>query len=149
MRWAALAALAVLLTGCVSRNPFSYYHPLTAPGQISSLLKRVEEIESQKFENIKMETLVDNGLSSHHLVVIRDQEPLHYHADHDGWAQVLKGEADFLLDQTWMKLEPGSSVYIPRGMRHKALRRGPGALSAFVIFTPSYDGKDIVPVEEK
>jgi mannose-6-phosphate isomerase-like protein (cupin superfamily) len=117
--------------------------------ELVSLLEKTSAIEEKDFENIAMETLAKNNLSSHHLVVVREREPLHYHAEHDGWALVIKGEADFLLGEEWMVLRPGRSVYIPRGVRHKAIRRGPEAIAAFVVFTPPYDGSDMVLVREE
>ncbi len=150
---AGLLLAACLLAGCVSAalRPF-YYHPEFTKQDPLPLLEKMKEIEKQDFDNIRLETIAENDLSSHHLVVIRKAEPLHYHATHDAWALVLKGKGDFLLGEKGEKalaLRPGSSVYIPRGMRHKATRRGKTSLAAFVIFTPPYDGKDIVPVEEK
>lgn len=139
-----------LLAGCLSaRHGPSYFHPEFTKQDPVSLLERVEEIENQDFDNLHLETIAENNLSSHHLVVVRKEEPLHYHASHDAWAFVLKGEGDFLLGEKTLALHPGSSVYIPRGIRHKATARGVESLAAFVIFTPPYDGKDTIPVEEK
>ena len=142
----------IFLAGCHSSPPsYSYFNP-KLPEEAShsfSLLAKVAQIEKQDFPNIRIETLAKDKLSSHHLVVIREQEPLHYHAKHDAWALVLKGEADFILGDNRIRLVPGSAVYIPRGVHHQATRRGKGALAAFVIFTPPYDGKDMVPVEKE
>lgn len=150
MRIARGLVFLSLLAGCAaSRQNFSYYHPNAKTPFIASLLEKVSVVEKEDFENLRMETLATNPLSSHHLVVIRREEPLHYHAAHDGWALVLKGEADFLLGESGMKLSPGSSVYLPRGIKHKAVRTGGEPVAALVIFTPAYDGKDVVPVEEK
>ena len=141
---------ALLSAGCASsKNPLSYYHPEFTRQDPVSLLAKAEEVEKQDFENVKLETLAQNELSSHHLVVIKRAEPLHYHAAHDGWAVVLKGEGQFILGDRTFEIHPGSSVYIPRGIRHRAIRRGKDAIAAFVIFTPPYDGKDTVPVEGK
>ena len=131
-----------------SKPAFEYFHPEISKGKAESLLDRVKEIEKMDFENVHFEDLAANPLSSHHLVVIRKKEPLHYHAVHDGWAIVLKGQADFFLGETQLRLRPGTSVYIPRGVRHQAVNSGKDPLAAFVIFTPPYDGKDLVRVEE-
>lgn len=148
---AALVLLLLpVLAGCTSqKNELKYYHPdFTKPDPIS-LLEKVREIEKQDFDNVRLETLARNELSSHHLVVVRKAEPLHYHAAHDGWALCLKGEGKFELGQKTFLIHPGSSVYIPRGIPHRAIREGKDAIAAFVIFTPPYDGKDTVPVPEK
>lgn len=149
MRFLILVFLSVFLAGCSAPKQFSYHNPQINPPQIASLLEKVKEIEKQDFKNVRIETIAENELSSHHLVVIREKEPLHYHANHDGWALVLKGEADFLLGKTSRLLRRGDMVYIPRGVPHQATRRGREALAAFVIFTPPFDGKDTIPVENK
>jgi mannose-6-phosphate isomerase-like protein (cupin superfamily) len=149
-----LLVLILLLSGCtLSKTQFSYYHP--APQEAfkavsesrRSLLHRVKELGREEFENIRLETLAENELSSHHLVIIRQGEPLHYHAQHDGWAMVLKGRGEFLLGQSRFRLSPGSSFFIPRGTVHQAVNEGQEPLAAFVIFTPPYDGTDFVVAE--
>lgn len=137
-----------LLTGCArsSAQPL-YYHPDFTKDPVS-LLEKVKEIEKQDFDNIRLETIAKNKLSTHHVVVIRKSEPLHYHAKHDGWAMVLKGRGEFLLGERRFRIRPGSSFYIPRKIPHQAIRSGKEPLAAFVIFTPPYDGKDSVPVKK-
>ena len=140
-----VSSLVGLLTGCAP-NRYLYYHPqVTKEGPVS-LLEQVKQIEKQNFDNIKMVTIAKNKLSTHHLVVIKKEEPLHIHAAHDGWAICLKGEGEFILGDKRFLIHPGSSVYIPRGVPHKAIRRGREPIAAFVIFTPPYNGKDTLPV---
>lgn len=147
---ALVPILSLLIVGCASSGKeFLYDHPEVNSGEILSLHNRISEIEKKYPENIHLETVATNTLSSHHLVVIRDKEPLHYHANHDGWAMALEGKGDLVLGEKTFAIRPGSSVFIPRGMRHKAINRGRKPLAAFVIFTPPYDGKDTIPVEEK
>lgn len=140
--------LTLALTGCVSNHSsLSYYHPRLEAREMRPLLDQAKEIEKEDFENIKLVTLADNEFSSHHLVIIKKEEKLHYHAKHDAWAFVLKGKADFWLGEKRMTLKAGDSVFIPRGMHHQAVRKSKEALAAFVIFTPAFDGKDTIPVE--
>jgi len=117
--------------------------------EVALFNKKVAEIEAKYRENIHLEKIAESALSSHHVVIIRDKEPLHYHADHDGWAIALKGKGDLILGEKKFAIRPGSSVFIPRGIHHKAINRGREPLAAFVIFTPAYDGKDTIPVAEK
>lgn len=138
-----------LLAGCASTSrPFSYYHPgFKAPNPVL-LEQKVAEIEKKDFGNIHIELLAQSAYASHHLVVIRNAETLHKHEHHDGWAMIIKGEGNFLLDGKTIKLYPGSAVFIPRGMPHQATRTGKEPLAAFVIFTPPFDGVDTIPVTE-
>lgn len=142
--------LFLLFTSCAraGSRPL-YYHPEFTKKDPVSLIERVQEIEREDFDNIRLETIAKNKLSTHHLVVIRDAEPLHYHAKHDGWAMVLKGKGEFILGEKRFQIHPGAGFYIPRKVPHQAIRRGREPLAAFVIFTPPYDGKDTVPVHKK
>ena len=135
-------------SGCVARSSYVYYHPeVTHEGPVF-LLEKVKEIEKQNFDNVKLETIAKNELSTHHLVIIKKEEPLHIHAAHDGWAICLKGKGEFVIGDKKFPIHPGSSVFIPRGVPHKAIRRGREPIAAFVIFTPPYDGLDTVLVEK-
>jgi len=142
--------LTSFFSGCAtSEYTSSYYHPEFLASIPVSLSARVSEIEKLDFDNLHLETITQDVLSSHHLVVIRKAEPLHQHVEHDVWALVVKGEADFILGEKKMRLRPGSSVFVPRLTPHKATRRGKEVLAAFAIFTPPFDGKDTVRLEEK
>jgi len=135
--------------GCASqKQDFPYYHPAVNSERPVSLLSRVLEIERMEFENIHLETVAQDRLSSQHLVVIRKEEPRHYHAEHDLWVTVLKGEGEFWLEGTRFPIHPGSSIFIPRGGRHRATNEGKTSLAAFVIATPPYDGRDTVLLED-
>ena len=94
--WAGILFLPFINAGCAAHAP-TYYHPEFTKQDPVSLLEKVKEIESQDFDNIRLETMAVNELSSHHLVVVKKAEPLHYHATHDAWAMVLKGKGDFSL----------------------------------------------------
>ena len=148
MKFSLVLLLGAAVSGC-TKSRYLYYHPdITKEGQIS-LLEKAAEIEKEKFDNIKVETVAKNELSTHHIVIVKKEEPLHYHATHDGWAICLKGEGEFVIGDKRFPIHPGSSVSIPRGIPHKAIRRGKEPVVAFVIFTPPYDGKDTVPVGRK
>ncbi len=137
------------LTGCAAKNEYLYYHPSTTPEAPESLLAKVAEIEKENFDNIKTITLSKNELSTHHLVVVKKEEPLHAHPKSDLWAMCLKGEGEFVLGNKRFKVHPGSSIFVPRGVPHQAISNGKEPIAALVIFTPPYDGKDSVPVAKK
>ena len=146
----SLCFFASFVTGCASSKPsFPFHHPETEFHEPIYLLEKVNEIEKQDFENIHLETLGKDVLSSHHLVVIRQKEELHYHADHDLSAMVIKGRGILTVGEHQFGVGPGSSVYIPRGLPHQVVVQGKGPVAALVIFTPPFDGKDMIPVPEK
>ena len=142
-----LVFLGASITGC-ARTDYLYYHPDSTRENPVSLLEKAKEIEKENFDNVKMETIAANPLSTHHIVIVKKEEPLHTHAAHDAWAICLKGDGELVLGFKKLAIHPGSSVYIPRGVPHKAIRRGKTPIAAFVIFTPPYDGKDTVLVQK-
>ena len=137
--------LCAVASGCAGSR-YVYYHPEITKEAPISLVEKAKEIEKQSFDNVKLETIARNKLSTHHIVIVKKEEPLHIHASHDGWAICLKGKGEFVIGDKKFAIHPGSSVYIPRGVPHKAIRRGREPIAAFVIFTPPYDGKDTVLV---
>ncbi len=64
-------------------------------------------------------------------VEIRDAK-LHYHERTDEFYYVISGEGTMILDDTQVELHPGVVVYIPRGIRHKAI----GTLTVLTICIP-------------
>ena len=134
-------------SGCTP-NRFLYYHPQVTKTEPVSLVEQAKQIEKQNFDNIKLVTIAKNKLSTHHLVIVKKEEPLHTHATHDLWALCLRGKGELVLGDKRFQIHPGSSVYIPRGVPHKAINRGKEPIAALVIFTPPYDGKDTVPVSK-
>ena len=61
----------------------------------------------------------------------------HAHDDHVDSFYVLDGEADFLVDDEWMRLGPGSFVAAPIGVTHAFTNRGPGRARLLNIHAPS------------
>lgn len=141
--------LALCASACAPKSQYLYFHPSVTPESPESLLDKIAEIEKEDFDNIKTVLLAQNKLSSHHLVVIKKAEPFHSHPQSDLWAMALKGEGEFVSGDKRFKVHPGSNIYVPRGVPHKALATGKGPIAALVIFTPPYEGKDTAPVAEK
>ena len=84
---------------------------------------------------------------SHHLVAIRTAETPHRHDEHDLLVVVIEGRGSMLVERQRQPVGAGSVVYIPRRTRH-AFRNESGApATAYVIYTPPFDGKDRVADE--
>lgn len=66
-----------------------------------------------------------------HQVEIHDAK-LHYHQRTDEFYYVIDGRGTMVLDDEQIELHPGVVVYIPRGMRHKAV----GDLKVLTICIP-------------
>jgi mannose-6-phosphate isomerase-like protein (cupin superfamily) len=97
-------------------------------------------------ENIKITTLGQGQSASHHIVQIRDRETPHVHRIHDGTVMVVKGRGYLMMENRRIDLSAGDIVYIPRGAVHYFVNTAAEPAVAFVVFSPPFDGKDIVPV---
>ena len=66
----------------------------------------------------------------HHVEI--DNAKLHYHERTDEFYHVISGTGTMLLDDEEIALRPGVVVYVPRGVRHKAV----GKLTVLTICIP-------------
>ena len=66
-----------------------------------------------------------------HHVEIHDAK-LHYHAKTDEIYHVVSGTGSMVLDDEEVELHPGVVVYVPRGVKHKAI----GQLTVLVVCIP-------------
>jgi mannose-6-phosphate isomerase-like protein (cupin superfamily) len=57
----------------------------------------------------------------HHVEI--DDAKLHFHARTDEFYYVIAGTGSMVLDDEVVELHPGVVVYIPRGVKHKAIGR--------------------------
>jgi mannose-6-phosphate isomerase-like protein (cupin superfamily) len=110
----------------------------------------LKELIAEKEKEVKEILPIPLGstdLTTHILVLIRTQEPPHYHKDHDLTVILLKGKGEIYLEGKRMNMREGDSVFIPKGAVHYYTNTA--LVSALLaIFTPSYDGKDSIKVKE-
>lgn len=57
---------------------------------------------------------------------------LHYHERTDEFYYVISGQGSMILDDEEIELHPGVVVYVPRGVRHKAM----GKLTVLLVCVP-------------
>jgi len=110
-------------------------------------LAELIEREEKEVKEIKAVKLGGTELSTQILVLIRTQEQPHYHASHDLLITLLKGKGELYLDGKKYPLKTGDSVLIPAGKVHYYTNTS--IVSAILAtFSPAYDGKDSIKVEE-
>lgn len=63
--------------------------------------------------------------------------PPHVHDREDEWFHVLEGDVEFFTGDEWTKVEPGSSVFAPRGSVHAFRNVGSTMLRQLVHTAPS------------
>jgi mannose-6-phosphate isomerase-like protein (cupin superfamily) len=66
----------------------------------------------------------------HHVEI--DNAKLHYHAQTDEFYYIIAGDGSMQLDDEQIDVHPGVVVYVPRGVRHKAI----GKLTILTICIP-------------
>jgi mannose-6-phosphate isomerase-like protein (cupin superfamily) len=84
----------------------------------------------------------DGAAAEVHQVEI-DQAKLHYHEKTDEFYYVIDGSGIMLLDGEEIELHEGVVVYVPRGVRHKAV----GKLTVLTICIPRGVMNDIIELE--
>ena len=77
----------------------------------------------------------------HHVEI--DHAKLHYHAKTDEFYYIIAGSGTMVLDDDQIELHPGVVVYVPRGMKHKAV----GKLTVLTVCIPRGVLGDIVELE--
>ena len=97
--------------------------------------------------NITSRLLAEHESASvHHLRVEREVRA-HFHRVHDETVVVLAGNGRIRLGEEWRDIEPGLVVVIPRGTVH-AVEVGSEPVEAVSVFSPAFDGKDRLFVDE-
>jgi mannose-6-phosphate isomerase-like protein (cupin superfamily) len=84
----------------------------------------------------------DGAAAEVHHVEIQDAR-LHYHEKTDEVYYVIDGEGTMVLDDEEIELHKGVVVYVPRGVKHKAI----GRLTVLTVCIPSGVLHDVHEVE--
>lgn len=92
--------------------------------------------------------LGSNHQMSSHLVWVRKGERLHIHAKHDATVMLVKGKGTLTLGSQKISMKPETVVSIRRGVAHAFTNESQDPAAAYVVFTPPFDGKDILEVHD-
>ncbi len=80
----------------------------------------------------------DNDAASMHMVDITEDAQVHYHEDMTEIYLVLEGEGHMELDGDMVPVKPMTAVFIPPGVRHRAV----GDLRVVNVPIPPFDPSD-------
>lgn len=141
------AALALAVSGCATQTEWITF-PGGTGGKGVSLEAWLQQHPLKPGEEVGLVELSRGETASSHIVQIRKREGLHTHDQHDAIAILLKGQGILAIGEQRLELRPGSIVTVPRGVPHSFVNKSAGPAVAYVLFTPAFDGKDRVPVEE-
>ncbi len=143
---ASFFALAFIILSCAPTPRF--YLQYGSQFTQSDLDRILAEDPLPAGENIKVVTLGKGEEISHHVVQIRDREIPHIHKTHDLTVLVLRGKGYLMLEQKRIDLMVGDVLFIPRSVVHYFVNTFSEPSVALAIFSPSFDGKDTLPVEK-
>lgn len=95
-------------------------------------------------ENIRAVSLRRGSHSAHLLVQVRDREPPHYHADSDITVLMVRGAGTMHVGTQVLATRAGDTVFIPRGVPHYFVNRGPAPAAALVTYSSAPGPQDRV-----
>lgn len=106
----------------------------------------VQAIEpSKEFDNIHVEKLAADSLSSSFLIWIKKSVPNHKHEVHSENVYVLQGEGMMTVGNEEFKLVPGSYIFIPANTPHAVtVDPSKGTMKVVSVQSPNFDGTDRV-----
>ncbi len=99
---------------CLRRDPAEVAPWAETCGQIRPLIEEQDEAAGEV----------------HHVEI--DHAKLHYHAKTDEFYYVIDGQGTMVLDDEEIELHKGVVVYVPRGVKHKAV----GKLTVLTVCIP-------------
>jgi mannose-6-phosphate isomerase-like protein (cupin superfamily) len=115
---------------------------LTRP--LSALIAGATLAEGEGFRIVEVGR---DANSSHHIVTLRDREPVHRHDLHDLFVVLLEGSGHMLIGEQERALGGRSVVYVPRGTPHAMRNTSDAPIVGYAVFVPAFDGRDRVLVE--
>jgi len=120
---------------------------LLPAGRLTRRLDALSDEELAPDEAFRVRELGRDAHTSHHLVWIRDREEPHRHDRHELLVVILRGHGSMRLGDETRPVGEGSILYVPRGTPHAFANAAQDPAVAYVVYTPSFDGKDRQPVE--
>ena len=140
------AALALAcLSGCAAPQKCVFYQYTALEGVKSKTLDRLKwENAVPTGEDLSKALVLEMEGSSAHLIQIRGSEKKHVHEFHDVTVFVESGGGRMHLGKKSVNVGPGAVIFIPRGLEHYFVNGSAEPASAISVFSPAFDGKDIV-----
>jgi len=137
--------LAMLAVGC--QGPSKRIYALS-DGEIYARewVDVVREKPIAKDEDVSLIPLFSDENSSCYILQVNDAEEPHIHEKHDLTLILKRGEGTLNLRDRVLPMNAGDVAFIPRGAPHWFVndKKGSAAI-AFLVFSPSFDGKGTRP----
>lgn len=100
------------------------------------------------FENIYVEKLAEDSLSSVFLIWVKKFVPFHKHLEHTESVYILEGSGEMQLGDSIFQVNAGNYLFIPKNTPHKVVVTSQNPLKVISIQTPMFDGSDRVVLEK-
>ncbi len=98
-----------------------------------------------EFDNIKVEKLAHDSLSTGFLIWVKKNVAAHRHEFHSENVYVIEGEGEMILDKDTFNIKPGSYVFIPTNKVHSVnVDESKGVMKVLSVQSPFFDGIDRV-----
>jgi mannose-6-phosphate isomerase-like protein (cupin superfamily) len=103
--------------------------------------------EPSTYENIHVQPLQSDSLSSAFIIWLKEFVQLHKHEHHTEVIYVLEGSGMMQIGNQFQRIKPGDMVFIPAGTPHSAKAVSPEPLKVLSIQSPYFDGTDRVFID--
>ena len=139
-----IAALAVL-SGCAAQQKYVYYQYTQLEGIKAKSSEHYKwENAVQPGEDVSKAKILEMDNASAHFIQIRGTEKKHSHDFHDLTVVLQSGRGRMYLGNSSVSVQAGAVIFIPRGLDHYFVNGGPEPATAMAVYSPPFDGKDIV-----
>lgn len=99
------------------------------------------------FDNIHIQRLSGDSLSTAFIIWVKSHVPLHYHAHHSENIYVLSGKGRMRIGELTTVIRTGDHVFVPKTTPHGVVVQSDTPLKVLSIQSPHFDGTDRVMLE--
>lgn len=101
-----------------------------------------------EFDNIKVEKLAHDSLSTGFLIWVKKSVRAHRHEHHSENVYVIEGEGLMTVGDKTFRITPGSYIFIPTNVVHSVVvDESKGVMKVLSVQAPFFDGNDRVFVD--
>ena len=125
--------------------------PPAAAEEEGGIVNIFEVLQKEKIDPgqaFKSTPLLRGPNSSFNLAQLGTVVKSHYHKDRDEVVYLVRGKGLVTIAGKEYEISPGYAYLVPKGTIHRFINLGPDAAVVLSIFSPAFDGKDRIFVEE-
>jgi mannose-6-phosphate isomerase-like protein (cupin superfamily) len=97
-------------------------------------------------DNIAVERLAGDSLTTSFLIQIKEEVPLHYHVYHSEHVYIISGSGEFVLNDDTTLVSEGMYLFIPSESKHYVKVTSDSPMRVLSIQCPEFTGKDRIKV---